>query len=427
MPGEFPQALAERAQRALQSGRFDEARELGEELERVAPQSPLGPFAIGVAAFKSLDFNLAVTQLSRAVARNDAAQNSRFWLADALHHAGRFRDALNAYDEAARLGGGDAIAHNRRLVEEDMENDRRGRNSVHRDRSNPEPEHLADILTSAHSLAARAILAPRAQIAEPSGDVPSLSIVTCSITPWKLARLRASLATSLAGRDWELIAITDAKSLCDGYNRGFARARGELIVFCHDDIEILCDRFFARLIDAVRDADVIGVCGTTKLTGPALGWSGAPHFHCAISHLDATTQQCCLTLCSTAGPRIDEAQALDGVFFAAWRHAVEQVGFDAETFDGFDLYDLDFTYRAFKVGLRIRIQTDLHLLHLSRGNFGQRYAQYAERFRAKHPEFRDAPPPAFPVVRETRLADGAEAQRAHDWIDTWLRSAPELR
>ena len=131
----------------------------------------------------------------------------------------------------------------------------------------------------------------------------------------------------------------------------------------------------------------------------------------------------CPGLYSSAGPRIDGAHALDGLFFATRRDVVERIGFDADTFDGFDFYDVDFSYRVHRAGFRVRIQTDLHLLHASRGNFGPRYAFYSERFRSKFPEFADPPPFQRAYIHEARVSSRDDTRRFHAWIGHWLRGA----
>ena len=70
---------------------------------------------------------------------------------------------------------------------------------------------------------------------------------------------------SHSGQVFELIQISDARSLCEGYNHGFAKTRGDIIIFCHDDIEIISPDFPARLLAHLRTHDVVGVAGTTQL------------------------------------------------------------------------------------------------------------------------------------------------------------------
>jgi GT2 family glycosyltransferase len=71
---------------------------------------------------------------------------------------------------------------------------------------------------------------------------------------------------------------------------------------------------------------------------------------------------------------------------AASRDAVEGTGFDAETFDGFHLYDIDFSYRAHLAGRRVGVSSEIVLRHDSEGGFDERWETYARRFVAKFPQ-----------------------------------------
>jgi len=78
------------------------------------------------------------------------------------------------------------------------------------------------------------------------------------------------------------------------------------------------------------------------------------------------------------------AQALDGLFFAARREVFDSVRFDDSNFDGWHFYDIDFTYSAFQAGMLLGVRTDLLLMHESAGSFDADYLHYAERFAHKH-------------------------------------------
>ncbi len=79
-------------------------------------------------------------------------------------------------------------------------------------------------------------------------------------------------------------------------------------------------------------------------------------------------------------------RTLDGVFMAMRREVPERVRFDAETFDGFHFYDLDFCHRAALSGLRLAVTTNIVALHESVGRFDAEFERYAARFRAKYPD-----------------------------------------
>ncbi|HEX9071749.1 MAG TPA: hypothetical protein VF852_07345, partial [Pseudolabrys sp.] len=71
---------------------------------------------------------------------------------------------------------------------------------------------------------------------------------------------------------------------------------------------------------------------------------------------------------------------LDGAFIAVRRHTWEETRFDAERYDGFHFYDLDFTRRASRAGARLVVPADLTVFHASQGRYGDAWRRYARRF-----------------------------------------------
>ncbi len=207
----------------------------------------------------------------------------------------------------------------------------------------------------------------------------SISVIVCSVDESKSRRIRIHYEMLLSGYRHELIIISDASSLCEGYNRGFARSSGDVIIFSHDDIEIVSDDFVPRLLHHLSVHDVVGVAGTSHLTAPSWITAGQPHIHGCIVHRHGSD----LTL-ECYGPPATRAQAVDGVFFAARRGVCEAIRFDEATFDGFHLYDLDFSYRAFMAKFDIVIPWDILIIHSSSGKYDSRWRLYADRFAAKH-------------------------------------------
>lgn len=91
--------------------------------------------------------------------------------------------------------------------------------------------------------------------------------------------------------------------------------------------------------------------------------------------------------------------ALDGVLFATRRDIAKRIGFDELNFDGWHLYDLDFTLRAARAGLDCASCNDILVLHASQGNYDREWIRYAERFLSKHSLARgDAAVPAPELV-----------------------------
>ncbi len=215
----------------------------------------------------------------------------------------------------------------------------------------------------------------------------SVSFIICSIDNTKYAHISARLET-LCGSPYELIRIDDAKSLSEGYNRGVAKARFNTVVLCHDDIDLLSDDALANILHkALHEFDVVGVAGARVLKS-AFWLNGGPSnsaglvIHGPAGQTDAPFS---INYYDNSTDRSIPVQALDGVFIAAKKQVFDSIRFDPDVFDGFHLYDIDFTYRCHLAGLRIGVCKDLLLVHSSVGNFGNDWLRYEARFHKKFP------------------------------------------
>src|SRR6185503_11081924 len=91
-----------------------------------------------------------------------------------------------------------------------------------------------------------------------------------------------------------------------------------------------------------------------------------------------------VTVFGLQGSAAGTVQALDGVFLAARREVLERIRFDEGTFDGWHLYDLDFSFSAHLAGFRIAVCQDICLIHDSLGTYRADWQRYVDRFEDKH-------------------------------------------
>jgi GT2 family glycosyltransferase len=218
--------------------------------------------------------------------------------------------------------------------------------------------------------------------------------------------MQRSFRQGLGTREHEFVVIRDAKSLCEGYQRGLAAARHDTVVFSHDDVELASAQPFDALDRALAGHDIVGVAGSRLLNGPGVTWAGQPHLRGGVAYPpQAPSRRWKATLYSLETGILGGMQALDGLVFACRREAAERIGFDAETFDGFHFYDVDFVYRAHLAGLRIAVTTEIVAVHASEGQFGDEWRGYAARFLAKHPALTAPMGQAFYFGREFASKD----------------------
>lgn len=223
-----------------------------------------------------------------------------------------------------------------------------------------------------------------------------ISVISCSIDT-KRAEWIANHYRALCGREpHEVIKVDNPRSLAEGYNRGIDMSCGDIVIFSHDDIEFLEPAsWLSRLKRHLEDFDLVGLAGTTKLTSAAWAQAGPPYTFGQVAELGGDMAPFRVLLCAVPAPVIGGMQALDGLFLAVRRKVLERVRFDASTFDGFHLYDIDFSFSVHRAGFNMAVAADLPVLHQSQGHFDQKWREYAQRFLHKHalhlPQFRHRP------------------------------------
>jgi GT2 family glycosyltransferase len=215
-----------------------------------------------------------------------------------------------------------------------------------------------------------------------------ISVILCSINPGKFAAVSRNLADRMADAPFEIIGIHDARSLSEGYNRGIAQSSGDILIFCHDDIEIITPDFDARVRHHLETNDLVGCAGTSCLIDSNWIYAGDPFVHGIVAYPvgDAwpANRFDLMVWGGLNHATVPGIQALDGFFMATKRRVVDEIRFDEQTFDGFHLYDTDFTFAAHLAGYKVAVCKDILIAHKSGGSFGEAYAGYAATFMKKY-------------------------------------------
>ncbi len=221
---------------------------------------------------------------------------------------------------------------------------------------------------------------------------PHISVLICSIDPVKFERVTANYENVLSGHPHEIIGIHDARSLAEGYNRAARKARGELLLFSHDDIEIVSGDLAPAIVRALARLDVFGIVGTSKVLSGYWPAAGHPFLHGWIAQpapdgqpgVEPAARGFLIGVFGVDGPVTAGVQGLDGMFFGARRAVIESIPFDEQTFDGFHGYDLDFSFAAHLAGFSVGTSAEIALIHASGGKFGDAWQRYANRFAEKY-------------------------------------------
>jgi GT2 family glycosyltransferase len=153
----------------------------------------------------------------------------------------------------------------------------------------------------------------------------------------------------------------------------------------------------------------VGVAGATLAMNGFWGFCGQPHTHGhVVSPAPGSTWVEAL-IWGAETPRILGAKLLDGCFIAARRRAAADLRFDAATFDGFHLYDADFSLRAHAAGLAVAVVADVTVFHRSAGNFGAEWQRYNEKLLVRHRPLLDTVAPRPPRIARVGFRNLAEA------------------
>jgi tetratricopeptide (TPR) repeat protein len=379
-------ALAREVRDLLRQGAPEEAdARVSRELAQ-SPDSAVGWYLRGVIANRRREHAAAITALRRAIGID--ADLAQAWLAlgTALARSGALPEAEAAYRRVVAREPGWADAHfNLGLVLGRQGNRADSARALHaawwRD------PMLFDAARACVATIAEAVRRGEAGPPPPVIDCadarPSFTIVVCSIDDAKCERSTALYRQLFEHFPHEIVAIRNARSLAEAYNTAAAASRADCVLMSHDDVDVLAPDFAPRLVRLLAEFDAVGVAGSTRMDGPAVGWSGHPHLRGWITHR-APGEAAWRVDVLDPRPVAGGLAILDGVLLAARREVLTAVPFDARTFDGFHLYDLDWSFRVRQAGLRLGVAGDLLLVHASRGHYGVAWQRYASRFCARH-------------------------------------------
>jgi tetratricopeptide (TPR) repeat protein len=378
--------LASRVRAHLRRGEVAQATAVvDDELARV-PDDVVAWYFRGVIANRCRNHEAAVVALRKVVAAMPDASLAWLALGTACARSNRLKDATQAYSNAIACEPGWADAHlNLGLVHKRME-DRVGALGSLYAAWKCDPM-LFEAGSQCVATIAECVRRGEVDVAWPiaidHGRRSSVLVVTCSIDETKRNNVRSLYERLFSGFPLEIASVRDARSLADAYNAVVSQSSAEIVVLSHDDIDVLAPDFALRLIGALTEFDAVGVIGSTRMDGPTVGWSGHPHLRGWITHRmpgDSMYQVDLLDLRASAAGAV----VLDGVLLAARRGVLSAVPFDAVTFDGFHLYDIDWSFRASRAGFRVGVRGDLLVVHASRGRYDDAWERYASRFCEKY-------------------------------------------
>lgn len=155
-------------------------------------------------------------------------------------------------------------------------------------------------------------------------------------------------------------------SLTQVYNKGLNEASNDIVVFMHDDIEILTKNWAKKLINHYKYSDygILGVAGSRQLDETGVWWSMKEGMYGNVYHTDG--KRTWLSQYSkNFGSRIKDVVVVDGVFFSCHKQRI--IKHFNEDYKGFHFYDITFCYDNFMENVNIGVHFDISIVHKSVG------------------------------------------------------------
>lgn len=193
----------------------------------------------------------------------------------------------------------------------------------------------------------------------------------------KLLEYLASVGTSIK-------LLISQNSIFSGYEKVFNRIKpddDDIIILCHDDIEILTpkENFNTLLqVELNKKTGFIGVAGTTLLGTDAVWWNHENwkkgHHRGQVFHLMGDSVE------KTYYGEPGQVTVMDGLFLAARASTLKDVDLGKPSyFEGeWDFYDIHYTSKALSLGYENKV-IPLSILHNSIGELVGRTSWHKNR------------------------------------------------
>jgi glycosyltransferase involved in cell wall biosynthesis len=177
------------------------------------------------------------------------------------------------------------------------------------------------------------------------------------------------------------------RGICAVYNDGVRKARGDILVFVHEDVFFMEKGWGLRLEEKFHnnpDVGLVGVAGTQYLYADKMSWpaAGQPFLRGRVVHELDNSKHFIMTAFSL-DKEDAEVVAVDGLFFAIRKTLFNHIRFDEETFDRFHFYDLDICMQVHKHA-KLMVTWDILLKHCSAGNPDHIWREAGRRFLEKY-------------------------------------------
>lgn len=215
-----------------------------------------------------------------------------------------------------------------------------------------------------------------------------ISIIVSSVSPEQNDRFKQNIKQTIGDTPYELLVHDNREThwgLCKLYNELARKSAYDILCFLHEDIlfhTIGWGKILTDFFDTTPDTGVVGFAGATLKTKANSGWGGykptsrlniIQHRRSSkIRHEKLNPDHDCFS----------PVAIIDGVTLIVRKKTWEENPFDELAFQGFHLYDLDFSLQIAQQYSNYVCQT-IQIEHFSPGSFSKTWHQESLRFHEK--------------------------------------------
>jgi len=146
---------------------------------------------------------------------------------------------------------------------------------------------------------------------------------------------------------FELIALDNTdnkyKSAAEGLNYGGVKAKGDYIMFVHQDMWLGLDSWLEDAEGILRSIPDLGVAGVAGMSEEGKNWAERVRFSIDVFDEEISEEMCCVEV--PVG-----VQTLDECLLIVPRSVFNGLHFDSEVFDGWDCYGADYCLSVKQLG-----------------------------------------------------------------------------
>ena len=212
-----------------------------------------------------------------------------------------------------------------------------------------------------------------------------ISIIVCSRYPSLSDSLSSNISQTI-GESFETISIDNSNnrlSIFGAYNQGVKQAKGDILMFMHDDIVFRTQNWGQVIAKSLEDMQtgVVGVLGGHIIDETSVSWTSSGFYSGQVIQVANGTTT---TYNHNEAGLGNTVIALDGMLLAMRKELFdkETLKWDSSTYNGFHFYDLDICMQAVSQGYQVKAVPIL-LEHRSLGAFNQSFYDSCRAFHQK--------------------------------------------